>query len=87
MDPIPRIPHFQGFIEQKGKKRGKHTCSLSEKDTMKTWASGSDICSIPLDTYRDASGERSSAGAAPNRVAPASGVSPRRAREYQCSQP
>jgi hypothetical protein len=43
---IPRLPHFQGFIEQEGKGRGEHTCSLLEKDTMKTWASGGDIGSI-----------------------------------------
>jgi hypothetical protein len=48
--PIPRLPHFQGFVEQEGKGRGGHTCSLSEKDTTKTWASGDDIDSIPLDT-------------------------------------
>jgi hypothetical protein len=50
---IPRLPHFQGFVEQEGKGRGGHTCWLSEKDTMKTWASGGDIGSIPLDTYRE----------------------------------
>jgi hypothetical protein len=48
--PIPRLPHFQGFIEQEGKERGRHTCSLPEKDTTKTWASRGDIDSIPLDT-------------------------------------
>jgi hypothetical protein len=47
--PIPRLPHFQGFVEQEGKKRGGHTYSLPEKDTTKTWTSGGDICSIPLD--------------------------------------
>jgi hypothetical protein len=46
---IPRLPHFQGFVEHEGKGRGGHTCSLPEKDTMKTWASEGDICSIPLD--------------------------------------
>jgi hypothetical protein len=51
--PIPRLPHFQGFIEQKGKRRGRHTCSSPEKDTTKTWASKDDIGSIPLDTYRE----------------------------------
>jgi hypothetical protein len=47
--PIPRLPHFQGFVEQEGKGRGGHTCSLPEKDTTKTWASGDDIGSILLD--------------------------------------
>jgi hypothetical protein len=47
--PIPRLPHFQGFVEQEGKGRGGHTCLLSEKDKTKTWASGGDIGSIPLD--------------------------------------
>ena len=47
--PIPRLPHFQGFVEQEGKRRGGHTCSLPEKDTTKTWASGCDIGTIPLD--------------------------------------
>ena len=47
--PIPRLPHIQGFVEQEGKGRGGHTCSLLEKDTMKAWASGGDIGSIPLD--------------------------------------
>jgi hypothetical protein len=47
--PIPRLPHFQGFVEQEGKGRGGHTCSLPEKDTTKTWASGGDMGSIPLD--------------------------------------
>jgi hypothetical protein len=46
--PIPRLPHFQGFVEQEGKGRGEHTCSLLEKDTTKTWASRGDIGSIPL---------------------------------------
>jgi hypothetical protein len=46
---IPRLPHFQGFIEQEGKGRDSHTCSLSEKDTTKIWASRGDIGSIPLD--------------------------------------
>jgi hypothetical protein len=50
-DPIPRLPHFQGSVEQEGKGRGGHTCSLSEKDTIKIWASGDDIGSIPLDIY------------------------------------
>jgi hypothetical protein len=50
--PIPRLPYFQGFIEQEGKGRGSHTCSLSERDTMNTWTSRGDIGSIPLDTYR-----------------------------------
>jgi hypothetical protein len=47
--PVPRLPHFQGFVEQEGKGRDGHTCSLPEKDTTKTWASGGDIGSIPLD--------------------------------------
>jgi hypothetical protein len=34
--PIPCLPHFQGFVEQEGKGRGSHTCSLTEKDTTKT---------------------------------------------------
>jgi hypothetical protein len=69
------------------KERGGHTCSLPEKNTTKTWASGGDIGSIPLDRYRErehASGERSATGANPNREAPALGVSPRRARECEC---
>jgi hypothetical protein len=44
---IPRLPHFQGFVEQEGKGRGGHTCSLLKKDTTKTWASRDDIGSIP----------------------------------------
>jgi hypothetical protein len=48
-DTIPRLHHFQGFIEQEGKGRGGHSCSLPEKDTTKTWASEDDIGSIPLD--------------------------------------
>jgi hypothetical protein len=51
--PIPRLPHFQGFVEQEGKRRGSHTCSFLENDTMKTWTSESDIGSIPLDTYKE----------------------------------
>jgi hypothetical protein len=27
---FPRLPHFQGFVEQEGKGRGGHTCSLPE---------------------------------------------------------
>jgi hypothetical protein len=46
--PIPRLPHFQGFVEQEGKGRDGHTYSLPEKDKTKTWASRSDIDSIPL---------------------------------------
>jgi hypothetical protein len=46
---IPRLYHFQGFVEHEGKGRDRHTCSLPEKDTTKTWASGGDIGSIPLD--------------------------------------
>jgi hypothetical protein len=46
---ISRFPHFQSFVEHEGKGRGEHTCSLPEKYTTKTWASGGDICSIPLD--------------------------------------
>jgi hypothetical protein len=48
-DLIARLLHFQGFVEQEGKERGGHTCSLPEKDTTKTLASGGDICIIPLD--------------------------------------
>jgi hypothetical protein len=82
---IPRFPHFQGFVEQEGKGRGGHICSLPEKDTTKTWASGGDIDSIPLDIEREhANGERSPAGSASNQEAPAPGVSPRRARECEC---
>jgi hypothetical protein len=54
--PISRLPHFQGFVEQEGKGRGSHTCSLPEKDMTKTWTSGGDIGSISLDTYTE--GER-----------------------------
>jgi hypothetical protein len=50
---IPRLPHFQGLVEQEGKGRGSHTCSLLEKDTTKTWTSRGDIGSILLDTYRE----------------------------------
>jgi hypothetical protein len=46
---VPRLSHFQGFVEHEEKGRGRHTCSLPEKDTTKTWASGGDIGSIPLD--------------------------------------
>jgi hypothetical protein len=46
---IPRLSHFQGFVEQEGKERRGHTCSLPEKDTTKTRASGGDIGSIALD--------------------------------------
>jgi hypothetical protein len=28
MTLIPRLPHFQGFVEQEGKGRGGHTCLL-----------------------------------------------------------
>ena len=56
--PIPRLPHLQGFVEQEGKGRGGHTCSLSEKDTMKAYASRGDIGSIPLDTYREKARKR-----------------------------
>jgi hypothetical protein len=51
--PIPRLPHFQGFVEHERKGRDGHTCSLPEKDTTKTWASVCDIGSISLDTYRE----------------------------------
>ena len=54
----PRLSHFQGFIEQEGKGIGGHTCSLLKKDTTKTWASGGDIGSIPLDTYRERARKR-----------------------------
>jgi hypothetical protein len=56
--PIPRLSHFQGFVEQEGKGRGRHTCSLPEKDMTKTWTSGGDIGSIPLDTYRERARKR-----------------------------
>jgi hypothetical protein len=48
-DLIPRLPHFQGFVEQEGKERDGHTCSLSKKDMTKTYVSGGDIGSMPLD--------------------------------------
>jgi hypothetical protein len=47
--PIPRLPHFQGFMEQERKGRGEYTCSLSEKNTTKTWVSRDDIGNISLD--------------------------------------
>jgi hypothetical protein len=56
--PIPRLPHFQGFVEEEGKGRGGHTCLLSKKDTTKTYTSGGDIGSIPLDTYRERAHKR-----------------------------
>jgi hypothetical protein len=34
--PIPQLPHFQGFVEQEGKGRGGHACSLPEKNMTKT---------------------------------------------------
>jgi hypothetical protein len=34
--PIPRLLHFQGFVEKEGKGIGGHTCSLLEKDMAKT---------------------------------------------------
>jgi hypothetical protein len=34
--PIPRLPHFQGFVEQEGKGRDGHTCSFPEKGMTKT---------------------------------------------------
>jgi hypothetical protein len=37
--PIFCLPHFQGFVENEGKGRGGHACSLPEKDETKTWAS------------------------------------------------
>jgi hypothetical protein len=49
------VPHFQGFVEQEGKVRDGHTCSLPKKDMTKTWTSGDDIGSIPLDTYKKSS--------------------------------
>ncbi|PWZ34508.1 hypothetical protein Zm00014a_017384 [Zea mays] len=51
--PSPFLPHFQGFVEQEGKGIGIHTCSLSDKDAMKTWTSEGDIGNIPLDTYME----------------------------------
>jgi hypothetical protein len=77
--PIPRLPHFQGFVVQEGKGRCEHTCSLPEKDTMKTWTSGVEIGSIPLDTYRERAHKRRK-----NREALAPSVSPRKARECEC---
>jgi hypothetical protein len=56
--PIPRLPHFQGFVEEEGKGRGGHTCLLPKKDTTKTYTSGGDIGSIPLDTYRERAHKR-----------------------------
>jgi hypothetical protein len=56
--PIPRLPHFQDFVEREEKGRGSHTCSLSKKDTAKTWTSRGDIGSIPLDTYRERARKR-----------------------------
>jgi hypothetical protein len=47
--PVTCLSHFQDFIEWEGKGRGEHTCSLPEKNMTKTWASGDDIGSIPLD--------------------------------------
>jgi hypothetical protein len=84
--PISRLPHFQGFVEQEGKGRGSHTCSLPEKDTTKTWTSGGDIGSIPLDTYRERACKRrkkpSQSSSKPRGTAP--GVSPKSARECEC---
>jgi hypothetical protein len=45
----PSTPPLPMFRRAGGKERGGHTCSLPEKDTTKTWASGGDIGSIPLD--------------------------------------
>jgi hypothetical protein len=75
--PVPRFPHFHGFVEQEGKGRGGHTCPLPEKDTTKTWTSRDDIGSIPLDTYGERARKRrkKTSGAAPNREAPVPGVS------------
>jgi hypothetical protein len=55
---IPRFSHFQCFVEQEGKERVSHTCSLPEKYTTKTWTSEGDIGSIPLDTYRERARKR-----------------------------
>jgi hypothetical protein len=41
-----------------GKGRDGHTCSLPDKDTMKTWTSEGDIGSIPLDTYKERARKR-----------------------------
>jgi hypothetical protein len=58
---------------------------LLEKDATKTWTSGGDIGSIPLDIGREhASGEKRPARAAPNRETPAPGVSPKMVRECEC---
>jgi hypothetical protein len=78
-DPIPHLPHFQSFIEQEGKGRGEHTCSLPEKDTTKIWASGGDIGNIPLDTYKERARKR---GKKPNR----SSSKPRRTRTRRRSE-
>jgi hypothetical protein len=84
--PIPRLPHCQGFVEKEGKGRDKHTCSLPEKDTTKTWASGGDISSIPLYTYKERAHKRRKklSRSSSKREAPTPGVSPRRARECEC---
>jgi hypothetical protein len=73
-------------MEKEGKERCGHTCSLPEKDTAKTWTSEGGIGSIPLNYIgrEHTNGEKSPAGAAPNREAPAPVVSPRRTREYEC---
>jgi hypothetical protein len=84
--PIPRLPHFQGFVEQEGKGRGRHTCSLPEKYMTKTWASGGDIGSILLDTYMERArkqrkkSSRSSSKSRGNRTRRQS----ERARECEC---
>jgi hypothetical protein len=56
--PIPRLPHFQVFVEQEGKGRVGHTRLLPKKDMTKTWAFGGDIGSILLDTYRERAHKR-----------------------------
>jgi hypothetical protein len=59
---------------------------LPEKDTTKTWASGGDIGSIPLDTYkvRARKQRKKPSRSSSKREAPAPGVSLRRARECEC---
>jgi hypothetical protein len=49
-DPHPSPPPLPRFRRAGGEGKMRHTCSLLEKDT-KTWASGGNIGSIPLDIY------------------------------------
>jgi hypothetical protein len=59
---------------------------IAEERHNEDLSPGGDISSILLDTYRERARkrERSPTEAAPNREAPAPGVSPRRARECEC---